>query len=115
MFLPAQRQRQGKSTKLRGLNLIPRPLLANKPVGSLSRGVLARAHTCPISRAARFCVKCGNNQGSVTSGTAYIKAVTIMSLEDVLKTIENDSGEVRNPELYYFLRIRHSVRFRCEV
>ena len=44
------------------------------------------------------------------SQTGYIKAVTIMSLEDVLKTIENDSGEVRNPELYYFLRIRHSVR-----
>jgi hypothetical protein len=36
------------------------------------------------------------------SQTGYIKAVTIMSLEDVLKTIENDSGEVRNPELYYF-------------
>ena len=36
------------------------------------------------------------------SQTGYIKAVTIMSLEDVLKTIENDSGEVRNPENYYF-------------
>jgi len=36
------------------------------------------------------------------SQTGYIKAVTIMSLEDVLKVIENDSGEVRNPEKYYF-------------
>jgi hypothetical protein len=35
------------------------------------------------------------------SQTGYIKAVTIMSLEDVLKIIENDSGVVRNPELYY--------------
>jgi len=36
------------------------------------------------------------------SQSGYIKAVTIMSLEDVLKMIENDSGEVRNPEKYYF-------------
>lgn len=36
------------------------------------------------------------------SQTGYIKAVTIMSLEDVLKAIENDSGMRRNPENYYF-------------
>src|SRR5438876_10639027 len=36
------------------------------------------------------------------SQTGYIKAVTNMSLEDVLKIIENDSGEHRNPEKYYF-------------
>ncbi len=36
------------------------------------------------------------------SQTGYIKAVTIMSLEDVLKIIESDSGEHRNPEKYYF-------------
>jgi hypothetical protein len=36
------------------------------------------------------------------SQTGYIKAVTVMSLEDVLKIIENDSGERRNPEKYYF-------------
>jgi hypothetical protein len=36
------------------------------------------------------------------SQTGYIKAVTIMSLEDVLKTLENDSGERRNPEKYHF-------------
>jgi hypothetical protein len=36
------------------------------------------------------------------SQTGYIKAVTIMSLEDVLRTMEKDSGETRNPEKYYF-------------
>jgi hypothetical protein len=36
------------------------------------------------------------------SQTGYIKAVTIMSLEDVLRMIENDNGEHRNPEKYYF-------------
>jgi len=36
------------------------------------------------------------------SQPGYIKAVTIMSLEDVLKIIENDNGERRNPEKYYF-------------
>ena len=36
------------------------------------------------------------------SQTGYIKAVTIMSLEEVLKLMENDSGESRNPEKYYF-------------
>src|SRR5438445_3375428 len=36
------------------------------------------------------------------SQTGYIKAVTIMSLEDVLKLIENATDEYRNPEKYYF-------------
>jgi hypothetical protein len=36
------------------------------------------------------------------SQTGYIKAVTIMSLEDVLRILERDSGERRNPEKYYF-------------
>jgi Protein of unknown function (DUF3500) len=36
------------------------------------------------------------------SQTGYIKAVTIMSLEDVLKELENDSGGRRNPEKYHF-------------
>lgn len=36
------------------------------------------------------------------SQTGYIKAVTIMSLEDVLRTLENDRGDVRNPEKYHF-------------
>lgn len=32
----------------------------------------------------------------------YLKASTIMSLEDVLREMEKDSGERRNPEKYYF-------------
>lgn len=36
------------------------------------------------------------------SQAGYIKAVTIMSLEDVLKVLENDSGARRNPEKYHF-------------
>lgn len=36
------------------------------------------------------------------SETGYIKAVTIMSLEEVLKMMEHDNGERRNPEKYYF-------------
>src|SRR5579884_4531460 len=36
------------------------------------------------------------------SQQGYIKAVSIMSLEDVLKMMEKDSGERRNPEKYYF-------------
>src|SRR5450755_712747 len=36
------------------------------------------------------------------SQAGYIKAVTIMSLEDVLRIMEKDSGERRNPEKYYF-------------
>ena len=36
------------------------------------------------------------------SQQGYIKAETIMSLEDVLKVAEKDDGERRNPEKYYF-------------
>src|SRR5262245_47981782 len=36
------------------------------------------------------------------SQSGYIKAVTIMSLEDVLRVMEKDTRDVRNPEKYYF-------------
>jgi hypothetical protein len=36
------------------------------------------------------------------SQSGYIKAVTIMSLEEVLRVMEGDAGEHRNPEKYYF-------------
>ncbi|HYW48554.1 MAG TPA: DUF3500 domain-containing protein [Bryobacteraceae bacterium] len=36
------------------------------------------------------------------SQTGFVKAMTIMSLEDVLRIMEKDSGERRNPEKYYF-------------
>ena len=45
------------------------------------------------------------------SQTGYIKAVTIMSLEDVLKALENDKGERRNPEKYHFTSVRHAFRY----
>lgn len=36
------------------------------------------------------------------SQRGYIKATTIMSLEDVLRQLEHDDGERRNPENYHF-------------
>ncbi len=36
------------------------------------------------------------------SQSGYIKATTIMSLEEVLRAVENDSGERRNPDGYFF-------------
>jgi hypothetical protein len=36
------------------------------------------------------------------SQQGYIKATTIMSLEEVLRAVEGDSGERRNPEKYHF-------------
>jgi hypothetical protein len=36
------------------------------------------------------------------SQSGFMKAMTIMSLEDVLRIMEKDSGERRNPEKYYF-------------
>lgn len=36
------------------------------------------------------------------SQRGYIKATTIMTLEDVLRQLEKDNGERRNPEKYYF-------------
>lgn len=36
------------------------------------------------------------------SQAGYIKATTIMSLEDVLRILENDDGRRRNPDGYYF-------------
>lgn len=40
--------------------------------------------------------------GACLSQKGMIKATSIMSLEDVLRVIENDSGERRNTEKYYF-------------
>ena len=69
MFLPHNAKGKGKSTKLRGLNLIPRPLLGRS---RRYRGCLARPHSCHISRAAGFCVKFGKHQGSKTSGVKHL-------------------------------------------
>jgi hypothetical protein len=40
--------------------------------------------------------------GASLSQRGYIKAATIMSIEDVLRIAEKDDGERRNPEKYYF-------------
>jgi hypothetical protein len=39
---------------------------------------------------------------SCLSQRGYLKATTIMSLEEVLKVLENDDGNRRDPEKYYF-------------
>src|SRR5690242_17501863 len=39
--------------------------------------------------------------GTGLSQRGYMKATTIMSLEDVLKEMEQGKGPVRDPELYY--------------
>jgi hypothetical protein len=39
---------------------------------------------------------------SCLSQSGYTKATTIMSLEDVLRLIEHDNGERRDPQKYYF-------------
>jgi hypothetical protein len=46
--------------------------------------------------AARTLLKAG------TSATGYIKATTIMSLEDILRELEKEGGNVRNPGWYFF-------------
>src|SRR6266404_4196109 len=39
--------------------------------------------------------------GTGLSQRGYLKATTIMSLEDILKELEQGKGPVRDPELYY--------------
>jgi hypothetical protein len=39
---------------------------------------------------------------SGVAGSGFLKATTIMSLEQVLRELEKGSGPVRDPELYYF-------------
>ena len=39
---------------------------------------------------------------SALSQRGFSKAITIMSLEDILRILEKDSGERRNPEKYFF-------------
>src|SRR5437763_1559185 len=44
-------------------------------------------------------------QAFLSSGLShkgYLKALTIMSLDEILKGIENGKGPTRDPELYYF-------------
>ncbi len=60
------------------------------------KGLPLREMTPPQKLLAQALLSAGLSQ------RGYMKATTIMSLEDVLRIMENDSGERRNPEGYYF-------------
>jgi hypothetical protein len=60
------------------------------------RGLPLREMTQPQRHLASALLAAGLSQ------KGYIKATTIMSLEDVLRMMEKDSGERRNPEKYFF-------------
>jgi hypothetical protein len=60
------------------------------------KGLPLREMTPPQKHLAQALLSAGLSQ------RGYIKATTIMSLEDVLRILEKDDGERRNPEKYYF-------------
>ncbi|MBI1788400.1 MAG: DUF3500 domain-containing protein [Acidobacteria bacterium] len=60
------------------------------------KGLPLRAMTPPQKHLAQALLNAGLSQ------SGYIKAISIMSLEDVLRIQEKDNGERRNPEKYYF-------------
>jgi hypothetical protein len=60
------------------------------------KGLPFREMTPPQKHLAHALLSAGLSQ------RGYIKATTIMSLEDVLRELEHDSGERRNPEKYFF-------------
>lgn len=60
------------------------------------KGLTLREMTAPQKHLAHALLNAGLSQ------SGYIKATSIMSLEDVLRIQEKDDGERRNPEKYYF-------------
>lgn len=60
------------------------------------KGLTLREMTSPQKHLAHALLNAGLSQ------RGYIKATQIMSLEDVLRILEKDDGERRNPEKYYF-------------
>lgn len=60
------------------------------------KGLTLREMTPPQKHLAQALLSAGLSQ------RGYIKAISIMSLEDVLRILEKDDGERRNPEKYYF-------------
>ena len=60
------------------------------------KGLPLREMTPPQKHLAHALLSAGLSQ------QGYIKATTIMSLEDILRVMESDSGDRRNPEGYYF-------------
>ncbi len=67
-------------------HFIPRP----------RKGLPLLEMTAPQKHLAQALLSAGLSQAG------YIKATTIMSLEDVLRILENDDGKRRNPDGYYF-------------
>jgi hypothetical protein len=67
-------------------HFIPRP----------RKGLPLREMTPAQKHLARALLSAGLSQ------TGYIKATTVMSLEEILRVLEHDSGERRNPEAYFF-------------
>jgi hypothetical protein len=60
------------------------------------KGLPLKEMTSPQKHLAHALLAAGLSQ------RGYMKATTIMSLEDVLRIMEKDSGERRNPEGYFF-------------
>ena len=60
------------------------------------KGLPLKEMTAPQKHLAQSLLAAGLSQ------RGYIKATTIMSLEDVLRIMEHDSGERRNPDGYFF-------------
>ncbi len=60
------------------------------------KGLPLKDMTAPQKHLAHALLSAGLSQ------TGYIKATTIMSLEDVLRILEKDDGVKRNPEGYFF-------------
>ncbi len=60
------------------------------------KGLTLREMTSPQKHLAHALLNAGLSQ------RGYIKATSIMSLEDILRIMEKDDGERRNPEKYYF-------------
>lgn len=64
--------------------------------GRSRKGLTLREMTPPQKHLAHALLNAGLSQ------RGYIKATSIMSLEDILRMMEKDDGERRNPEKYYF-------------
>ena len=60
------------------------------------KGLPLKEMTPPVKHLAQALLNAGLSQ------SGYIKATTIISLEDILRILENDSGERRNAEGYFF-------------
>ena len=67
-----------------------------KRYGRPRKGLAIREMTPPQKHLAHALLSAGLSQ------RGYAKAATIMSLEEVLRELEGDSGERRNPEKYFF-------------